>query len=205
MQTREADAVPSAEGRSAMTDVLSREAKRKREQRRRAKAGRKVITLEIMDWSAWCDLLQEDGRLKGSRDERAVRAATKARIWDECREYRREGANEEMKLLEKRRTGAIEREPAPEPKPILVKESPRSPPGPPPNPLWNPKGKRYPGRSLTREEITALEQQNFGDDGCAVAADDTLHDGDDSGFDDAEDFMGEGYARFEDETVLDDD
>jgi hypothetical protein len=188
-----------------MTGTLSPDAKRKRDQRRRAKAGRKIIMVEVMDWGAWCDLLEKNGWLKGNRDDEAVRAATEASIWDECREYRRERANEEMKLFENRRTGAIEREPTPASKPIIIKAGGGSPPGPSPNPLWNPRGKRYPGRSLTPEEVAAWEQENGGDDGSAVTADDTLHDGDDSGFDDAEDFMGEDYAGFEDERVLEDD
>jgi hypothetical protein len=68
---------------------------RKEAQRERAKRGSRVLLgLEIIDWDAWLEILRVDGLLHGADTLGAVRVATERYVWEECRAYRREQAQE---------------------------------------------------------------------------------------------------------------
>jgi hypothetical protein len=88
---------------------------KKRWQRERAKRGSRVLPIEIMNVSAWCDILRDEGFLTVTHNhDRAIRAATEAFIWDMCWDYRREKAEEQLaKISPVTRTGLIDRETGP--------------------------------------------------------------------------------------------
>jgi hypothetical protein len=87
------------------------EAEKKRRQRDRAKRGSRVIPIEIVDWGAWCDLLREANWLHGGIEaEGTVRTATEAFIWDMCRDYRQEQAEEQHNQIRSPITGLLARE-----------------------------------------------------------------------------------------------
>jgi hypothetical protein len=74
---------------------LKTEAEKKRNQRERAKRGSRVLLgLEIVDWDAWLEILRADGLLHEADTLGAVRLATERYVWEECRAYRREQAQE---------------------------------------------------------------------------------------------------------------
>jgi hypothetical protein len=74
------------------------EAEKKRRQRERAKRGSRIISVEIVDWGAWCEVLREGNFLHGGIEtEGSVRGATEVFIWNLCRNYRHAQAHEELK------------------------------------------------------------------------------------------------------------
>jgi hypothetical protein len=86
-------------------------AEQKRRQRDRAKRGSRVISVEIVDWDAWCDYLRASHWLQGGVEtDGTVRGATEAFIWDICRDYRQEQASEQLRLVRSPITGLIDRE-----------------------------------------------------------------------------------------------
>jgi hypothetical protein len=90
---------------------LKTEAEKKRKQRERAKRGSRVLLgLEIIDWDAWLEILRADGLLHGADTLGAVRLATERYVWEECRAYRREQAQEQLSQVGTPITGLIDRE-----------------------------------------------------------------------------------------------
>jgi hypothetical protein len=90
---------------------LKTEAEKKRKQRERAKRGSRVLLgLEIIDWDAWLEILKTEGLLHGTHSLGAVRLATERYVWEECRAYRREQAQERLSQVRAPITGLIDRE-----------------------------------------------------------------------------------------------
>jgi hypothetical protein len=93
---------------------LSRDAKKKREQRQRAKDGRLMLgAMEIQDRETWIEILEDEhmlSPLQEPRDVRAIRTATERFIADLCREQRRKKADQLLAKVCTMRTGLLERE-----------------------------------------------------------------------------------------------
>ncbi|HMK23807.1 MAG TPA: hypothetical protein VK466_15855 [Terriglobales bacterium] len=135
--------------------------------------------VELIDRDAWVEILREEGLLRGVFADSAVRGATEAFIWDMCRDYRREKAQAELSKMRAPITGLIDRETESR-GPTLIKAKHRTPP------------RREAAGGMTAFEIE-LERDGISgfDDG---PEDKTLREGNDNGFDDAEDFEAEGYS-----------
>jgi hypothetical protein len=103
---------------------LSNSAHKARERRRLEKGGGKRLpALTINDLPTWIEILEEQSALppwsRNHLSTDAIRTATERVINDWCCRRRREKADAMLASLSKVRTGLIEREPAPEPDPVL--------------------------------------------------------------------------------------
>jgi hypothetical protein len=188
--------------------MANRESAKRAERRRLAKSGRRTINVEVMDWDAWVEILKEEDCLGKDVEptSEAVTAATVKFIWDDCRQYRKEIADEEMGLIQRVRTGLWNPEALDAEFEERAKKEPHLIYGKPKTPLYDPP-KPDPGRKYTPGELLAfLEersdlQEMDGADPSEVA--DATHELEG---DDTEDYVGDGdnddgYAGFEDEKV----
>ena len=155
------------------------EAEKKRRQRERRARGSRIVMVELIDRDTWVEILREEGLLHGVHADSAVRTATEVFIWDMCRNYRREKAQAELSEIQVPIIGLIDRETESR-EPTLIKAKHRTPLRP------------EAAGGMTAFEIE-LERDGISgfDDG---PEDKTLREGNDNGFDDAEDFEAEGYS-----------
>jgi hypothetical protein len=97
--------------RISVEERRRREAEKKRKQRERAKCGRCVLSgVEIIERDTWIEILRENGILHGVATLGAVRLATERYIWDECRAYKRDKAQQQLNQLHAPVTGLLDRE-----------------------------------------------------------------------------------------------
>jgi hypothetical protein len=90
------------------------EAEKKRRQRERAKRGSRVISVEIMDWEAWCEILIDDSWLMGSvTNERLVGDATRNFLWKLCKDHQQQKAEQQLAEIRIPIIGLIDRETGP--------------------------------------------------------------------------------------------
>src|SRR5262245_50615016 len=179
--------------------MAKRDSEKRAERRRLAKAGRRKVLIEVFDWDAWAAIMREEECLedKAEATTEALTAATEKFIWEWCRQYNKDVADEQMGFIQRVRTGLYNPEAMDAEFEERAKKEPHLIYGKPKTPLFDPP-KPAPVKIYTPEEraeylFSLLDNEVNGgtEDGDAIGVDFAATEVEGEG-DDAEDFVGDG-------------